>query len=160
MAEPISDRSKFAVTEASVWSDFQGPGKDSFRCAFSKLSSSDLRYDVLWNVNGLWIYEDITESSQSSDVLPASRATLREGFTVSLRKVYRKWTRFAKDWPRRLAWKIYRFLNTIFEGKAQKPLFCLIFFVCTSFSLKNPMWNVCIQTCSSYIRHRNGVAHH
>lgn len=105
MAEPISDRSKFAVTEASVWSDFQGTGKDSFRCAFSKLSSSDLRYDVLWNVDGLWIYEDVMGISQSSDVLPASRATLREGSKVSLGKVYTKWTRFAKDYPRRLAWK-------------------------------------------------------
>ncbi|XP_012946827.1 uncharacterized protein LOC101855535 [Aplysia californica] len=76
-----SSGSSNAVTMASVVANFAGPGNDEFRCDFPLISegSSGLQYDVLWAVDGTWIYES---TRPNSTYLPEEFNELRYGTTL------------------------------------------------------------------------------
>ena len=67
---------------ASVLPAFAGPGKDIFTCSFSPLSEQNvqLQYNVLWKVNGQFIYEDAVNAV----TLPSNFSDIANGDVVRL----------------------------------------------------------------------------
>ena len=78
------------MDKATLVPKFGTPGKDSFKCEFTKVTDdgTPVRYDVLWNVDGVWTYEDTLDDDVIEESLDSKLANaLKDGSTVSVEYV-------------------------------------------------------------------------